>query len=126
MLTKDIISGGNKMADNQKYFYPRSKIWLEDQDHNLVFAMGRLYILESTQEYGSLSAAAKELKMGYRAVWGKVSASEERLGKQLLIRKAGGSSGGGSQLTPFAENLINDFKLINKKIESETNNQIQK
>ncbi len=114
------------MSDNQKCFYPRSKIWLEDQDHNLVFALGRLYILEATQRSGSLHAAAKELKMGYRAIWGKISASEERLGKQLLIKRVGGSFGGGSQLTPFAETLVNDFKQINRQIEIETNSQLQK
>jgi molybdate transport system regulatory protein len=108
------------MVENQKGFYIRSKVWMEDEDGNVVFGLGRLRILEAVQRLGSINAAAKELKMGYRAIWGRITASEERLGKPLLVRNVGGSSGGGSQLTPFAESLMERFRTLHRTVEIES------
>ncbi len=108
------------MVENQKGFYIRSKVWMEDEDGNVVFGLGRLRILEAVQRLGSINAAAKELKMGYRAIWGRITASEERLGKALLVRNVGGSSGGGSQLTPFAESLMERFRTLHRTVEIES------
>jgi len=87
----------------------KSKIWIEDADEEVVFGAGRLYILEAVARNGSIHAAAQELKMSYRAVWGKLRATEKRLGQPLLSRKTGGIQGGGSELTPFARELIDRF-----------------
>mgnify|MGYP001167360246 CR=1 FL=1 len=97
-------------------FCVRSKVWIEDGEGHVVFGLGRLKILKTIEQTGSIQAAAKELKMSYRGVWGKVRATEERLGQPLLIRNIGGSSGGGSQLTPFARQLIERFYDLNREI----------
>jgi len=98
----------------------RSKIWIEDEQGDVVFGSGRLKILKAIKENGSINAASKELKIGYRAVWARINATETRLGKKLLRKKSGGSSGGGSQLTPFAEMIIERFEYIQNKIENHT------
>lgn len=90
-------------------FHSRSKIWIEDDHGNVVFGLGRYRILTLIKEKGSLQAAATELKMGYRGIWGRIKATEERLGEKLLIKRVGGVKGGGSQLTPLAEKLIEEF-----------------
>ena len=56
---------------------------------------------------GSLQAASNELKMSYRAVWCRIKASEERIGVSLVERV-----GNGSRLTPYAENLMNQYKRL--------------
>ena len=108
------------MVKEQKSFYIRSKVWIEDENGNVVFGLGRMRILEAVQRLGSINAAAKELKMGYRAIWGRITASEERLGKPLLVRNIGGSSGGGSQLTPYAEALMEKFRSLHRIVEIES------
>jgi molybdate transport system regulatory protein len=100
--------------------YTRSKIWLEDADGNVVFGLGRYRMLEAINRLGSLNAAAKELNMGYRALWARIHATEERLGRELLFKKKGGSTGGGSQLTPLALALLERFETIRHRIEQET------
>ena len=90
----------------------KSKIWIEDDSGKVVFGTGRLLILLAVKRHGSLHAAAKELAMSYRAVWGKLKATEERLGQPLLMKRAGGSRGGGSALTPFAETLLERFQQL--------------
>lgn len=102
-------------------FHSRSKIWIEDDHGNVVFGLGRYRILTLIKEKGSLQAAAKQLKMGYRGIWGRIKATEERLGEKLLIKTVGGAKGGGSQLTPLAEKLIEEFGktlvLLEKKVD---------
>lgn len=100
--------------------YTRSKIWLEDENGNVVFGLGRYRMLEAIDRLGSLNAAARELNMGYRALWARIHATEERLGRELLFKKKGGSSGGGSQLTPLARSLLDQFEAILHRVEQET------
>ncbi len=97
------------MTDGE-HFAIRSKIWLVDASGDVVFGLGRLKILEAVQRNGSINAAAKALKMSYRGVWGRIRATEERLGRPLLIKNIGGASGGGSELTPFALSLMEMFR----------------
>jgi molybdate transport system regulatory protein len=89
----------------------RTKVWLEDEQGNAVFGEGRKRILELVEEHGSLSEAAKELKMSYRAVWGKIHATEKRLGIKLVVTRVG-SRRGGSELTPKARELIKAYNEL--------------
>jgi molybdate transport system regulatory protein len=96
-------------------FRVRSKIWVENPEGKVVFGLGRYRILESVQRLGSLQAAAQELKMSYRAIWMRISATEERLGKPLLIRDPHGS-----RLTPLGESLLKQFQRLLKIVETES------
>jgi molybdate transport system regulatory protein len=94
----------------------RTKIWIVDPSGNVLFGMGRVKILEAIDRGGSINAAAKALKMSYRAVWGRIKATEERLGKELVVRTAGGACGGGSILTPYAKDLIKEYKVFRHQV----------
>jgi molybdate transport system regulatory protein len=94
----------------------RTKIWVVDPSGNVLFGMGRVKILEAIDRGGSINAAAKALKMSYRAVWGRLKATEERLGRELVVRTTGGASGGGSSLTPYARELIEEYKAFRRKV----------
>lgn len=94
----------------------RTKIWIADQNEEVIFGMGRVKILEAIEQHGSINAAAKALKMSYRAVWGRIKATEERLGRELVIRTTGGAAGGGSALTPYARELIGTFKSFRREV----------
>jgi molybdate transport system regulatory protein len=99
------------MANSQK-FSVKTKVWLVNENGQVVFGTGRLAILQAIARHGSIHAAAQELQMSYRAVWGKIRATEKRLGQNLLDRKTGGISGGGSELTPFAIGIIERFEKL--------------
>jgi molybdate transport system regulatory protein len=98
-------------------FRLKSKIWIEDEEGKAVFGAGRQRILDAVARHGSILAASQELEMSYRAVWGKIRATEKRMGKPLLTSKAGGPTGGGSELTPLALTLVEKFN----KLQSLTN-----
>lgn len=108
------------MPPKEKKFFSRSSVWIVDEDNKVVFGFGRFRILNAVKRNGSIQGAAKELKIGYRAIWARIKATEERLGEKLLIKTIGGPFGGGSQLTPLAETLLEQFQTAQKHIEEET------
>jgi len=97
-----------------KPFCARSKVWIEDAEGNVVLGPGRFCILEAIQRLGSLQAAAKELGMGYKALWARITATERRLGHPLLIKDRSGS-----RLTSEAEDLMKRYQRLNRLVASE-------
>ena len=87
-----------------------TKIWLENDEGMLVVGEGRVKIFKAIMDTGSLSAAARDLGMSYRAVWGKVRATEKRLGVKLVQGVAGGSKQGGATLTTSAMDYLRRFE----------------
>lgn len=85
----------------------RVHLWLETAG-GVSFGLGRLLLLESIQELGSLKAAAEKLSMSYRAAWGKIKSSERQLGQNLIEKRGGNRSG--YDLTPFGQELLSGFK----------------
>ena len=103
------------MVKKSTAFAIRSKIWIEDMEGNVVFGLGRYRILDMVRRSGSMHAAARQLRMSYRAVWMRIRTSEERIGKPLVVRE-----GKGSKLTLFAHNLIKQFKRLHTIVEAES------
>ena len=93
----------------------RSKFWIVDESGQPLFGGGRRRILEKIDELGSISAAAEELKMSYRAVWGKIKTMEERLGLNLVETHVGGGKNRGAQLTPQAQKLLAMFQELHDR-----------
>jgi molybdate transport system regulatory protein len=101
-------------------FSVRSKIWIEDGRGKVIFGLGRYRILDAVRRTGSMHAAAKELHMSYRAVWMRIRNSEKRIGKPLIVRE-----GRGSCLTPFAENLMKQYRRLLSVVQVETDEAYQ-
>lgn len=92
---------------------PKSKVWLE-LNGSLIFGGGRATLFEAIDETGSIRQAANKLGMSYRAAWGKIKTTEERIGFQLLEKYAGGHQSG-ARLTPYAKNLLDCYKGFEKE-----------
>ncbi len=90
----------------------KHKIWLEIEG-KVIFGHGRYSLLRAIDQYKSLNAAAKQLNMSYRAAWGRLKATEERLGIKLVEMDA---KGGGTRLTKEAREFLDKFD----RLESET------
>ena len=86
------------------------KIWLDYRGR--AFGDGPARLLGGVQEHGSLRKAAQELGMSYNKAWRILHAAEQRLGFALLDRSVGGSLGGGSHLTPEAEDLMSRYRAV--------------
>ena len=91
------------------------KIWLE-RDGEVLFGQGRLELLQGIREYGSLAETARHLGMSYRAAWGRLKSSENRLGHKLAEKVPAAGRGQKLILTPLAESLIQDFLELEQQV----------
>ncbi|MCX5827961.1 MAG: LysR family transcriptional regulator [Deltaproteobacteria bacterium] len=90
------------------------KIWIE-KDGKVIFGHGREELFQAIDECHSLNAAAKKLGMSYRAAWGRLRASEERLGVKLVESDAAKK---GMTLTPAAKTLLEKFRRLESEADA--------
>ncbi len=93
----------------------RLHVWFE-REEKIFLGIGRALLLEKIEEYGSLRQAATEMKMSYRAAWGKLKAAEESIGKPLVQKIKG--KGQRYELTPVGRQLARQFQQLQSDIET--------
>jgi molybdate transport system regulatory protein len=81
------------------------------------FGMGREFLLQGIEEYGSLKKAAEAMGMSYRAAWGKIKSTEKILNISLIEKRGGNRSG--YQVTPEGRKLMEKFDFWFNCVESE-------
>ncbi len=84
----------------------RLHVWIE-RENKLLFGLGRAQLLERIQRYGSLSKAAEDMHMSYRAAWGKIKSTEKLMGVKL-VEKVGGNKSG-FRLTEEGRRIMEQF-----------------
>lgn len=87
----------------------KSKVWLE-KDGKLFMGWGRATLLERIDQLGSISAAARSMKLAYRNAWLWVEAMNRLAPQPLVIKSTGGSRGGYARLTEDGRKLIKEYK----------------
>lgn len=92
------------------------KIWLDN--NGKAFGDGPYDLLSRVEQNGSLSKAAAEMGMSYNKAWRLIRALEGRLGFPLLKCKVGGSSGGGSEVTSQARQLMKQYRALREEVEN--------
>ena len=86
------------------------KVWLDNDGK--AFGDGHARLLQLVEESGSLSRAAAAMGMSYTKAWHLVRQLEAVLGFKLLERRTGGAEGGGSRLTPLAQELLERYAAL--------------
>ena len=69
-------------------------------------------VLHAVREQGSISAAARQLNLSYRHVWGQLKDWEADLGQELLLWERGRSA----QLSPLGERLLMAERLAQARL----------
>ena len=87
----------------------KSKVWLE-KDGKLFMGYGRATLLERIDQLGSISAAARSMKLAYRNAWLWVEAINRLAPKPLVIKSTGGPRGGYARLTEEGRRIIKEYK----------------
>jgi len=93
------------------------KIWIEDNEQNLVFGGGKTQILELIDETGSISEASKRAGMNYKKAWSHIKILQEYIDDELVIVNKGRSSGG-TTLTPKAKEIVENFKILRSEVKA--------
>jgi len=94
----------------------RFKIWSEVENRPLL-GPGRYRLLSALRQTGSINAAASDTGISYRRAWAQIREMESLLGHPLIVSNRGGTSGGGTELTPEALRLIQQYEKLCRKLE---------
>ncbi len=98
------------MVDNTE-FGLQGQIWITAGEQSMG-GHGRIHLLSKIAELGSISQAAKSMKMSYKAAWDAVDHMNNLAGEALLHRTTGGKGGGSTTLTERGQQLITNFQRI--------------
>ncbi len=98
--------------NKQNQLEPTIKLWLQIEGE-AIGGEGRIELLQTIEEEGSLNKAAKILGMSYRHAWGILKKLEKRLNLKLVESEKGGTGGGGSKLTDQGIELIRKYNWMN-------------
>ena len=72
----------------------------------------RVRLLEAIDQQGSISQAAKQVPMSYKAAWDAVDAMNNLADQPLVLRSAGGRAGGGTVLTEHGRRVVAMFRAV--------------
>ena len=75
---------------------------------------GKIKLLETIAETGSISGAGRKMAMSYRRAWELVEAMNTAFEGPVVERQVGGKNGGGATLTPFGRSLVETYRAIER------------
>ena len=92
------------------------RIWVE-KDGELFMGWGRAMLLENIERLGSIAAAARTMKLGYRNAWLWIEAMNRLAATPLVEKTAGGSGGGQARLTRAGREAIDEYKELRNRFQ---------
>lgn len=95
----------------------KGHIWIETEQGHII-GPGRKKLLEAVRNFGSITLAAKSMKMSYRHAWEMINEMNTVSNLPLVEKNTGGVNGGGSSLTPEGEKLIAEYDKLNSAFEN--------
>lgn len=91
------------------------RLWLGDEGEK-VLGSGPVALLKGIASTGSLSASSRQMGMSYSKAWHVIHRLEQHLGLELVVRRVGGSRGGGATLTAEAIELIERYEAFCEEV----------
>jgi molybdate transport system regulatory protein len=73
---------------------------------------GKIRILETIRDGGSISEAAREMKMSYRSAWLLVDSMNSLFRKPVVNTTLGGRGGGSATLTAFGAAVVRRYRAM--------------
>ncbi len=73
---------------------------------------GKVKLLESIRDTGSISAAARDMGMDYKRAWLLLDSMNQAFDAPVVSAAPGGARGGGAQLTPFGAELLERYRRL--------------
>ena len=74
-------------------------------------------LLERIDKFGSIAAAARSMRLGYRNAWLWIEAANRLAPTPLVEKTTGGAGGGHARLTEEGRKAIAQYKELRAKLE---------
>ncbi|MGM9583451.1 MAG: winged helix-turn-helix domain-containing protein [Phascolarctobacterium sp.] len=87
-------------------------------NQEIAFGKGIAQILRLVDQYGSLTAAYKEMGMSSSKAWKILHRAEADLGFPLLTSVSGGAHGGGTVLTAEGRELLEKYQEFDSAVQN--------
>lgn len=94
----------------------KGRIWVA-KDGELYIGGGRAILLERIDKYGSIAAAARSMRLGYRNAWLWIEAANRLAPAPLIEKTVGGAGGGRTRLTEEGRKIVDQYKIMRAKLE---------
>lgn len=92
---------------------PRLRIKLRlEYDSPLILGPGKAELLARIARLGSISAAAREMKMSYKRAWTLVEEMNQAFNDPVIDSARGGAGGGGARVTPTGERVLGHYRAL--------------
>lgn len=88
-----------------------------DFDSLCSIGVGKIELLEGIARTGSLSQAARDMKMSYRRAWLLLEDMKLSFDPPVVSSNTGGPGGGGAVLTESGERLITSYRKLESEIQ---------
>ena len=75
---------------------------------------GKIQLLESIRDGGSISEAARGMKMSYRSAWLLVDSMNALFRKPVVSTALGGRGGGSATLTEFGGEVVQHYRAMER------------
>jgi molybdate transport system regulatory protein len=75
---------------------------------------GKIRILETIRDGGSISEAARDMKMSYRSAWLLVDSMNSMFRKPVVNTTLGGRGGGSATLTVFGAEVVRRYRAMER------------
>jgi molybdate transport system regulatory protein len=79
---------------------------------NCSVGVGKIELLENILRTGSLSEAARQMRMSYRRAWLLLTDMNHSFEQPVALTATGGRGGGGVALTAFGERLVAAYRSV--------------
>ena len=79
---------------------------------------GKIRLLETIAETGSISQAGRALGMSYRRAWLLVADLNQCFREPVVAAQTGGARGGGAALTRFGSQLVTHYRALEQAAHS--------
>ena len=76
---------------------------------------GKAALLAAIERTGSISAAAREMRMSYRRAWTLVETMNQSFREPLVVSATGGAGGGGARITARGRDVLKRFRAMEEK-----------
>ena len=96
-------------------FHPKIQVSIAGDE--MFFGPGPHRLLKIVDETGSVKDACNEMGLSYSKAWKILNRIEAQLGREVVIRSRGGTTGGHTEVTEFGRKYLDVYEKYNASIQ---------